>query len=215
MSTEVATQQKASILAKFAERFHVDPKKMHETLKATAFKVSSGSVSDEQMIALLVVADQYGLNPFTKEIYAFPDKGGIVPVVGLDGWARIINEHPQFDGMSFDIPADGQQCTCTIYRKDRSHPITVTEYMDECRRETGPWKSHPRRMLRHKTTIQCARLAFGFVGIFDEDEASRIVTKDVTPHDVPDVITQTVAAGKKSTAVIDMDSGEVITGEQN
>jgi hypothetical protein len=50
----------------------------------------------------VLVSNQYGLNPFTKEIYAFPDqKGGIVPVVGVDGWLRIINEHPQFKSMEF------------------------------------------------------------------------------------------------------------------
>ncbi|MBC7201902.1 MAG: phage recombination protein Bet [Pusillimonas sp.] len=142
-----------------------------DTLKATAFK---GQVSDAQMTALLVVSNQYGLNPWTKEIYAFPDKNnGIVPVVGVDGWARIINSHPQFDGMDFDQDADS--CTCTIYRKDRNHPIKVTEYMDECKRGTGPWQSHPKRMLRHKAMIQCSRLAFGYSGIYDQDEAERIV----------------------------------------
>jgi hypothetical protein len=30
-------------------------------------------------------------------------------------------------------------------------------------------------MLRHKAMIQCARLAFGFVGIYEQDEAERIV----------------------------------------
>ncbi|EBR4477838.1 phage recombination protein Bet, partial [Salmonella enterica] len=35
--------------------------------------------------------------------------------------------------------------------------------------------SHPTRMLRHKTLIQCARLAFGFAGIFDQDEAERVI----------------------------------------
>lgn len=29
-------------------------------------------------------------------------------------------------------------------------------------------------MLRHKAMIQCARIAFGFTGIYDEDEAQRI-----------------------------------------
>ena len=142
------------------------------TLKATAFK---GQVSDAQMTALLVVANQYALNPSTKEIYAFPDKNnGIVPVVGVDGWSRIINSHPQFDGMDFE--QDEESCTCIVYRKDRNHPIKVTEYMAECRRDgVGPWKSHPRRMLRHKAMIQCARLAFGYSGIFDQDEAERIV----------------------------------------
>lgn len=147
------------------------------TLKATAFK---GQVSDAQMTALLIVSSQYGLNPWTKEIYAFPDKNnGIVPVVGVDGWSRIMNEHPQFDGMEFEQDEEG--CTCKIYRKDRSRPIVVTEYMAECKRaNVGPWSSHPRRMLRHKAMIQCARLAFGFGGIYDQDEAERIVEKDVT-----------------------------------
>ncbi len=141
------------------------------TLKATAFK---GQVSDAQMAALLLVANQYGLSPWTKEIYAFPDKNnGIVPVVGLDGWSRIINTHPQMDGIDFEQSEDA--CTCIIYRKDRSRPTKVTEFMDECRRGTGPWQSHPRRMLRHKALIQCARLAFGFAGIYDQDEAERIV----------------------------------------
>lgn len=148
-----------------------------QTLKATAFK---GQVSDAQMAALLIVANQYGLSPWTKEIYAFPDKNnGIVPVVGVDGWARIINEHPQFDGMDFE--QDAESCTCIIYRKDRSRPVKVTEFMDECKRGTGPWQSHPRRMLRHKAMIQCARLAFGYAGIYDQDEAERIVEKDITP----------------------------------
>lgn len=174
-----------SLVAKIAGRFAVEPNKMLATLKATAFR---GDVSNEQMMALLVVADQYGLNPFTKELYAFPDKGGIVPVVGVDGWARIINEHPEFDGMEFSEAETSKPdevpgwIECTIFRKDRSRPTKVREFMAECRRGTQPWQSHPRRMLRHKAMIQCARLAFGFVGIYDEDEAQRIAgAVDITP----------------------------------
>ena len=149
------------------------------TLKATAFK---GQVSDAQMTALLVVANQYALNPWTKEIYAFPDKNnGIVPVVGVDGWSRIINSHPQFDGIEFE--QNDESCTCIIYRKDRNRPIKVTEWMAECKRNgMGPWQSHPRRMLRHKAMIQCARLAFGYGGIYDQDEAERIVEASPIKH---------------------------------
>lgn len=184
MSAELAVapqQQPTSLVSKMASRFSVEPNKLMGTLKATAFR---GEVSNEQMMALLIVADQYGLNPFTKELYAFPDKNnGIVPVVGLDGWARIVNEHPQCDGLEFR-EADSPEGTppawieCTIYRKDRRHATTVREHMSECKRATGPWGSHPRRMLRHKALIQCARLAFGFVGIYDQDEAERIIEGD-------------------------------------
>jgi phage recombination protein Bet len=176
-ATSVATIKPKSLSGRMAERFGVDPQEMMATLKATAFK---GQVTDAQMQALMIVADQYGLNPWTKEIYAFPDKGGIVPVVGVDGWARIINENPAFDGMEFSMDKDGTECTCKIYRKDRGHAISATEYMAECKRNTQPWQSHPRRMLRHKAMIQCARLAFGFAGIYDQDEAERIVDKEVS-----------------------------------
>lgn len=171
MSTEVTNR--VSLVETFAKKYGVDPSKMLNTLKATAFK---GSVTDEQMIALLVVANQYGLNPFTKEIYAYPSNQGIVPVVGVDGWSRIINSHGGFDGMDFE--QDDDKCLCKIYRKDRSHPISVTEYMTECNRGSPPWKSHPKRMLRHKAMIQCARIAFGFVGIYDEDEGELIVSRE-------------------------------------
>lgn len=177
----------ATLTSKLAARLEMgDGSGLIETLKATAFK---GQVSDAQMTALMVVANQYGLNPWTKEIYAFPDKNnGIVPVVGVDGWARIINNHPQFDGM--DFAQDEETCTCIIYRKDRSHPVKVTEYMAECRRSNmGPWASHPKRMLRHKAMIQCARLAFGYGGIFDQDEAERIVESTVIDGETGEVTT--------------------------
>jgi phage recombination protein Bet len=177
MSTALTT-----LTSKLAAKLDMgtDGSSLIETLKATAFK---GQVNDAQMTALLVIANQYGLNPWTKEIYAFPDKGAIVPVVGVDGWARIINSHPQFDGMEFE--QNDEQCTCIMYRKDRTRPVKVTEYMVECRRaNVGPWQSHPRRMLRHKAMIQCARLAFGFGGIYDHDEAERITERDMGAAEV-------------------------------
>jgi len=154
MSTALAT-----LTNSFAARFGLgdNQKELIDTLKATAFK--GGNVTDAQMTALMLVAQQYNLNPWLKEI---------------DGWARIMNDHPQFDGMEFQ--QDDESCTCIIYRKDRSHATKATEYMNECRRtNTGPWQSHPKRMLRHKAMIQAARLAFGFGGIYDQDEAERII----------------------------------------
>lgn len=182
---QVAPNRSNSVLVRMAGNYGIDPEKMLATLKETAFK---GNVSNEQMLALLVVADQYQLNPFTKEIYAFPAQGGaIVPVVGVDGWSRIINSNPQFDGMDFvDGPLNARSIPewieCVIHRKDRSHPIRLREYFEEVYRDVGPWKTHPRRMLRHKATIQCARLAFGFVGIYDQDEGERIIEAQPLPN---------------------------------
>jgi len=199
MNKQIAVKGKVSILAKLGGKYNVDPQKLLTTLKATAFKVKNG-VSDEQMVSLLVVADQYDLNPFTREIFAFPDKqGGIVPVVGVDGWLKIINSHPQTDGFEFNecdeierLDDLAKDCPAwievTIYRKDRKHPIKAKEYLDEVyrpafqsqgRKISGPWQTHTKRMLRHKALIQGARLAFGFSGIYDEDEAKRVIEMQV------------------------------------
>jgi phage recombination protein Bet len=188
MSAQTATAPERTaaghgLVTRFAMRYHVEPAGLMRTLKATAFYNADGEVTNEQMMALLVVADQYGLNPFTKEIYAFPDKkrGGIVPIVSIDGWSRIVNEHPQFNGMEFEYgpPAPARKgapewIDCVMFRKDRGHPTRIREWLNECYRSTQPWDSHPARMLRHKAFIQCARVAFALVGIYDEDEAQRI-----------------------------------------
>ena len=171
----VAQMPQKRLVGIMADKFNLAPEKLLPVLKDTCFK----GATDEQMVALLVVANEYNLNPFTKEIYAFPAKGGgIVPVVGIDGWLRIINEHPQYDGMDVRISDDGKECTCTIYRKDRNHPTVITEYLEEVVRNTDPWKM-ARRMLRHKAIIQCARVAFSFSGIKDDDEAEKIVQAEV------------------------------------
>ena len=195
---------RGGLVRRMAERFGVDENKLLSTLKRTAFKVKNGEATNEQMMSLMVVADQYKLNPFTKEIYAFPDKqNGIVPVVGVDGWSRIINSHPEFDGLEFRysdelvLPGDErfpglkskahEWVECVMYRKDRAQPIVVREYLDEVYRPPftgqgkngpytveGPWQTHPKRFHRHKSLIQCSRIGFGFAGIYDQDEAERI-----------------------------------------
>jgi phage recombination protein Bet len=215
------------ILNRLAERYCVDADKLFTTLKATAFRQRDGTApSNEQMMALLVVAEQYGLNPFTKEIYAFPDKqSGIIPVVGVDGWSRMINQHPHFDGMEFFV-ADrfvahpgAKDCPewleCVIYRTDRQHSVRVKEYLDEVYRPpfegmgsrgpyqiAGPWQTHTKRMLRHKAMIQCARLAFGLVGIFDQDEAERIIEGESQPiSDTPPPLPDAVVSDPQRTQV--------------
>lgn len=178
MSTDLATvvnpPARMSLIERMASRLQAEPGKLVACLKGTCFK-SDRPITDEQLMALVIVGNQYNLNPLTRELFAFPDKhGGIIPYVSYDGWARIINEHPQYDGCEFAWDQGQQSITCTIYRKDRTHPTVITEYMVECRRATDPWNKSPRRMLRNRSLMQCGRLAFGFAGLYDEDEAARI-----------------------------------------
>jgi phage recombination protein Bet len=171
----VARPPQRSLIATMAAKQGIEPDKYLATVRAT---ILTAEASQEEMIAFLLVANKYDLNPFTREIFAFPKKGGgLQPIVSVDGWSKIMNDHPQFDGVEFldNMSEDGQveSITCRIFRKDRTKPTECTEYMTECRRTTDPWRQWPRRMLRHKALIQCARYAFSFSGIIDEDEAER------------------------------------------
>ena len=134
---------------------------------------------------LLLLAERLGLDPLNNEIYAtevMPESGKksrIVYVVGVDGWSKIINSHPQFDGMKFVESAPGDDelplyIECTIYRKDRRVATSVREYMYEAHTSQGAWLTHPRRMLRHKAMVQCARACFGLGGVYEPDEAERV-----------------------------------------
>jgi phage recombination protein Bet len=179
MNSVATLPRQPSIIGAMADRFGMVPEAFERTLRATVFP-STGS--KEEFAAFLMVAKEYGLNPITREIYAFPKKGGgVQPIVSIDGWANILNSHPAFDGVDFEDHIEKGMVvaiTCRIYRKDRRHPIAAREYLNECYRKTEPWDKWPRRMLRHKALIQAARYAFGFAGIVDPDEAERFTQVD-------------------------------------
>jgi len=191
-----ADQERVSLLATFAHRYGLEANNMMRTLRATVLRPASNGTdpSNEQVAAFMIVANQHSLNPFTKEVHGFVDKrGGIVPIVGVDGCAKLAHLHPQFDGMSFE--QDDEKCTCTIFRKDRAHPIVVTEYLTECKQGSPAWQSHPKRMLRHRAMVQAMRLAFSFAGVYDPDEGEQVLAAqdaiDVTPGN------EVIPAGKK------------------
>lgn len=175
-----------------AKKFNVTPAFLMKCLKDTVFKQKDGAppITDEQMFMLLHVANKYNLDPIMKQLYAFPSKNGIEPFVGIDGWATMINREPLYDGMEFKesektIKVDGangeapEWIECSIYKKGQSRPTTIKERLTESYKppfkkgdyiSKGPWQTHTSRMLRHKSIIQCARIAFG-ISIADEDEA--------------------------------------------
>lgn len=210
MSNELAT---TSPLAAMASRLHIDQGQLQSVILSTLMPAKDGSgnklvVTNEQFVSFLAVANAYGLDPLKKEIYAFPAKGGgIQPVVSIDGWLSIINSHPQFDGMELveNYGPEGQfeSVTCTIYRKDRNHPVVITESLVECKRNTDPWNK-PKRMLRHKAAIQCARYAFGLGGIVEQDEAEAALAggeRDITPARQPEAAPELLVNGEQISAM--------------
>jgi phage recombination protein Bet len=207
-TTAVATTTRKSITATVADRYGMEPDAFEQTLRKTVFKEGSR----EEFAAFLVVANEHHLNPLTKEIFGFKGKsGGIQAVVSVDGWARIINEHPQMDGFEFidhkDNEGQLEAITCRMFRKDRAHPGEATEYMAECVMDKDTWKKWPRRMLRHKALIQAARYTFGFAGIVDEDEYERIVSVETLAGPRPSMSADFPADGQEGSQTGDQGAG--------
>lgn len=187
-----------------AERYGMMPQALYNTLRQTVFAAAR---NDAEFDALCLIAKTYGLNPITREIYAFPSKGGgVVPLIGIDGYIAVMNRQPSFDGLEFaysenlvavgNVKSAPEWCEARIYKKGCTRPTVVREYMDECFRPTEPWRSHPRRMLRHKALAQCVRTAFGMSGVYsDLDEAEALtVSVEETKRDVNAAINAAIEA---------------------
>ena len=181
-NTVTVAPRGVSVMEDLASQLKCKPDKLLSLLKTTVFRTCK---RNEEFQMACMVAREYKLNPILKEIYAFPSQNGVVPIISIDGWIRIINSHPKFAGCRFkyegEIEEEGTgslSCTCVILRTDRREPIEVQEFYEECYRDTDPWNTMPRRMLRWKSLIQCARVAFGFAGIYDFDEGNDILAHE-------------------------------------
>lgn len=191
MSKQVAVIEQKGVLDKFAENHGMLANRVTNLLTKTCFKTKE-QITQEQLEALIIICNHYNLDPLLKQIYAYPDKGAIVPVVGIDGWIRIVNSQPMFDGFEFKhseemIKWSGAKIECpvwvecTIYHKDRTHATTRRAYLKESYKaiyDGSPWNSHTISMLENKAYIKCARFAFGLSGIYDEDDALQIINDD-------------------------------------
>ena len=172
------------VFKRCVQRSGMSPESFVQALSQTSLS-QLGVWSEVDLETLLLAAERHGLSPLGRELFLVRagDQLTDAPlvVIGVDGWSKVLNSHKKFAGMQFlesQELVDGLPAwiECTIHRWDRRVPTRVREYLSEVRGASLPWLTHPRRMLRHKAMVQCARLAFGLVGVYDHDEAQRIVT---------------------------------------
>lgn len=124
-------------------------------------------------LVLCHVANKYQLDPLLKQVGLMETKHGPRVYVGIDGWVKKLLEHEDYlmhrreDVWSGGQPGKGtiEAVTVFIYRKSwvaqGLPPFAHPEYLRECRRDTGPWSSHPSRMLYERALGQAIRFCFG------------------------------------------------------
>ncbi len=198
--------ERRSIIETLSRQYNMEASTFVQMVRATCFPANPPA-TQEEFAAGMQIAHRLELNPITKEVHFARTKGGgIQAIIGVDGWYTMANRHPQYDGCEFGYEwLNGDNAnkklfsvTCRIFRKDRTRPNEVTEYMAECARQSEAWKLTPSRMLRHRAFGQCARIAFSFAGVMDHDEYERWQEETAPP-----VKRMSSAAAKRDGASID------------
>lgn len=172
-----------SLIAVMGARYGVEPMKLYQALRETCFKAEP-PLSNEELLAALVICRKYDMDPFLKEIHVTRSQGRLLVMVGVDGYLktakREIGNDGQsvYDGMSppvFAYTEDGQleSCSVTVHRKDQGHPVTATCYLKEWSKGSKNWEIQPRHMLSIKAIKLALRLAFNISG-FDMEEPEEV-----------------------------------------
>jgi len=115
------------------------------------------------------------LNPALKEIWAIKAGGRLQLMTGINGFLKIANAHPAYDGMEVEFERDGKDiisATAKVYRKDRRFPSVATAFMAEYSKPTPIWKQMPSVMLAKCAKSLAIREAFvqELGGLYTQEE---------------------------------------------
>ena len=131
------------------------------------FATLTDKLTDVQRNQFAAVAQAFGLNPFKREIYAmtYRNKDGqtvMSIVTGYEVYLKRAEMNPNYNGFetNFQVVNGEMGCTCKVYRKDRTMPVTSTVWMNEYSTGRSLWASKPRMMLEKVAIATAFRRAF-------------------------------------------------------
>jgi phage recombination protein Bet len=133
-----------------------------EMLNALRNSVAPG-LTDAEFQLFGEIVRSTGLNPITKEVWAIKAGGRLQLMTGINGFLKIANSHPQYDGMEVEYEWDEAKlisATAKVYRKDRRFPSVATAYMAEYKKSTPIWQQMPSVMLAKCAKSLAIREAF-------------------------------------------------------
>ena len=141
--------------------------KITSKLLSDYFATLTDKLTDVQRNQFAAVAQAFGLNPFKREIYAttYRNKDGqtvMSIVTGYEVYLKRAEMNPNYNGFetNFQVVNGEMGCTCKVYRKDRTMPVTSTVWMSEYSTGRSLWASKPRMMLEKVAIATAFRRAF-------------------------------------------------------
>ncbi len=167
----------------------------------------SEKVTIKEIMMFMNLCKFNGLNPWLKEAYCI--KYGSSPatmVVGKEAYLKRAEANPAYDGSEAGIIVFAKDGTvenrvgtfhlkdeevvggwARVWRKDRSHPVTIEVSFDEYAGRTkdgqlnSQWRSKPATMIRKVALVQALREAFpgNIEGLYEAEEMSSQEPQDI------------------------------------
>lgn len=168
-----------------------------ELIKST---IAVGATESE-LQHFLYLSKEYQLDPLKKEIYFIKYGGKSTILTSRDGYLKIANTHPAFDGMESDVVYQGDILTkrddgsihiqygqhhlifdktkltgafCSVFRKDRAKATTVFVSIKDYYKKGAPiWEQYINAMILKVAESMALKRAFAISGLVTKEEIEK------------------------------------------
>lgn len=182
------TERRRTTLREAAAFLGVPAHKIYDILR-NLWKPSKGQepLTNNEIFNGLVLIARFELDPFAREIYVTRGSHGLMVIIGIDGWVKILDRTDHYDGFDreYGYSGDGKEVLwiqTTIYSTKRKHPTVHRALMAEYKRICGPVASQiPVHMLGIFSLRHAARLFVPLGAYIVTEEEAKFLQREEVP----------------------------------
>lgn len=158
-----------------------------ETYLELIQKTIAPNASHSELSTFLYLGKEYNLDPLKKEIYFIKYGGKASILISRDGYLKIANENPQFNGLESEAVYVGDKVTkrkdgsllieygeahmifdkskligafCNVFRKDRDQAVSVFVNIKEYYKKSNIWDQYTSTMIIKVAESSALKKAF-------------------------------------------------------
>lgn len=162
-----------------------------------AKRTCAPDANNDEFAQFVHLCRKYKLDPFKKEIYFMKINGRSSFIVGRDGYLKVANNHPEYDGMQSDAIYEGDKLTrsmdgsylieygenhmkfdhtklvgayCNVYRKDRRICSSAKVAFKDQKKVGGTWNQYTLAMIIKCAESKALKSAFGTDELISAEE---------------------------------------------
>jgi phage recombination protein Bet len=175
----------------------VDEKENFDIKRNDLRAIVPAKVSNSELKVFYHTCKTYDLDPFNKEIYLVELGGKLTTITSRDGYLKIANRNPMFNGMESDCVYEGDLLVrredssicitysehhitfdrtklmgafANVYRKDRSKSSTIFVSLKDHQKNNKVWDQYANAMILKVAESYALKRAFALSGLVTNEE---------------------------------------------